>query len=156
MNLQLIQRLNATAEAMRTSAPGNARVKNLAHQLDSAAEALALYQQITGIADVLVPSVGPGIEWQDVPGRSAAVFGEHSRGYCNAGMFRIKLRNCEPFLNTYQLFLNGKYVCSNLSFMSVKEAAMKHYERLLKIERAAVACDKAQLASLLGSTDARR
>lgn len=155
MSQQLIQRLNATAEAMRAKAPGNARVKNLAGQLDSAAEALALYQQITGIADPLNPVISDDIQWQDIAGRSVAVFGEHSRGYCKAGMFRVKLRNCEPFLNTYQLFLNDKYVCSNVSFMLIKEAALKHLERLCKIEQAAIACDKAQLASLAGKADAR-
>lgn len=149
MSRDLIQRLNATAEAMRASAPRNSRVKNLAQQLESAAEALHLYHKITGAAHVLETiTTEPGIAWQDVPDRSAAVFGEHSRGFCQYGVFTIKLRNCEPFLNTYQLLLNNKFVCGNLSFCGIKEAALKHYERLQKIERAAVATDKAQFSSL--------
>lgn len=149
MSRELIQRLNATAESMRASAPRNSRVKNLAQQLDAAAEALHLYHQITGAAHVLeTVTIQPGIAWQDVPDRSAAVFGEHSRGFCQYGVFTIKLRNCEPFLNTYQILLNNKYVSSNLSFYGAKEAALKHYERLQKIERAAIATDKAQFSSL--------
>lgn len=150
MSQSLIQQLTAAADAMQAASPGSARVKNLAAQVRGAAEALRLYEQDTGNTLTVSQTVSypAGIKWQDAPERSVLTFGEHSRGTCSQGVFLIKLRDCRPFINAYQLYFNGVFVCSSLSFTGAKESAVKHYERLLRLTLAEQCVDKAQFATL--------
>lgn len=147
MNQHLIQQLSAAAATIRQSGT-SARIKNLAQQVDQATEALRLFAQISGDADLLATYTAPGIAWKDVPKRSVLSFGEHSRGTCSLGVFTIKLRDSRPFMNAYRLYFNSQFVCSTLSFCGAKENALKHYERLLRIALNEQAQDRVQLATL--------
>lgn len=150
MNQSLIQQLTAAANAMQAASPASTRIKNIAAQVRSAAEALRLYEQDTGNTLTVNQTISypSGIKWQDVPERSVLTFGEQSRGTCSQGVFLIKLRDCRPFINAYQLYFNGVFVCSSLSFTGAKESALKHYERLLRLTLGEQCVDKAQFASL--------